>query len=44
MPYVPGAGAHGVIHVADVYHSGNVYANNVNIALWLSPGGTEAVT
>ncbi len=44
MPYVPGAGAHGVVHVADVYHSGNVYANNVNIALWLSPGGTDAVT
>lgn len=44
MPYVPGAGAHGVVHVADVYHSGNVYANNVNIALWLSPGGTDAIS
>jgi hypothetical protein len=44
MPYVPGAGVHGVVHVADVYNSGNVYANNVNIALWLSPGGTDAVT
>jgi hypothetical protein len=44
MPYVPGAGVHGVVHVADVYHSGNVYANNVNVALWLSPGGTDAVT
>ena len=26
--------------VDDVYHSGNVYANNVPIALWLSPGAS----
>ncbi len=42
MPYVPGAGAHGVTHVADVYNSPNVYANNVLIALWQSQGGTGA--
>lgn len=40
MPYVPGATAHGVVHVADVYNSPNVYANNVLIALWQPPGGT----
>ena len=40
MPYVPGARVHGVVHVADVYHSGNVYANNVPIALWQSPGAS----
>ncbi len=38
MPYVQGARVHGVVHVADVYHSSNVYANNVPIALWLEPG------
>jgi hypothetical protein len=35
MPYIPGSG-----RISDVYHSGNVYANNVPIALWLSPGGS----
>ena len=40
MPYIPGGNNHGVVHVADVYHSGNVYANNVPIALWQSPGGS----
>ena len=35
MPYIPGGG-----RISDVYHSGNVYANNVPIALWLSPGGS----
>jgi hypothetical protein len=29
MPYIPGSGG-----IDDVYHSGNVYANNVPIALW----------
>jgi hypothetical protein len=29
MPYVPGGGK-----IEDVYHSGNVYVNNVPIALW----------
>jgi len=42
MPYVPGASAHGVRHVADVYNSPNVYANFVNIALWNNPQGSEA--
>jgi hypothetical protein len=42
MPYVPGAGVHGVVHVADVYRSGNVFANNVPVALWLSPGSSAA--
>jgi hypothetical protein len=42
MPYVPGAFAHGVRHIADVYRSGNVYANNVPVALWLSPGGSAS--
>lgn len=35
MPYIPGSG-----RLSDVYHSGNVYANNVPIALWNSPGGS----
>ena len=35
MPYIPGPG-----RLTDVYHSGNVYANNVPIALWQSPGGS----
>lgn len=38
MPYVPGARAHGVTHVADVYRSGNVFVNNVPVALWQPPG------
>jgi hypothetical protein len=42
MPYVIGAVAHGVKHVADVYHSTNVYANHVPVALWLDPEGSEA--
>jgi uncharacterized protein (TIGR02594 family) len=42
MPYVQGAGVHGVIHVADVYKSNNVYANNVQVALWQAPGTSEA--
>lgn len=40
MPYVQGGTAHGVVHVADVYRSPNVYANTVPIALWLSPGAS----
>jgi hypothetical protein len=35
MPYIPGTG-----RLTDVYHSGNVYANNVPIALWQSPGAS----
>jgi len=26
--------------ISDVYHSGNVYANNVAVALWLAPGAS----
>jgi hypothetical protein len=40
MPYVPGASSHGVVHVADVYHTGNVFINNVPVALWNSPGAS----
>lgn len=43
MPYVQGAKVHGVIHVADVYHSSNVFVNNVPVALWDEPGPTSAV-
>lgn len=41
MPYIPGSTAHGVVHVADVYSSNNVFVNNVPVALWLPPGGTS---
>ena len=37
MPYIPGLGG-----IDDVYHSGNVYANNVPIALW-QDGADSAV-
>ena len=43
MPYVPGGnqqGDSGLPSVLDVFHSGNVYANNVPIALWLPPGAS----
>jgi len=42
MPYIIGATAHGVKHIADVYHSETVFANFVNIALWNDPQGPEA--
>jgi hypothetical protein len=42
MPYVKGATVHGVVHVADVYNSPNVYANFVNVALWNDAQGAEA--
>lgn len=42
MPYVQGAKVHGVVHVADVFHSGNVFVNHVPVALWLDPEGSEA--
>lgn len=35
MPYKPG-----VPGIEDVYNSPNVFANNVEIALWLAPAGT----
>lgn len=42
MPYVKGAVVHGVTHVADVYHSNNVFVNFVEVALWNDPQGPEA--
>jgi hypothetical protein len=42
MPYVPGKRVHGVVHVKDLYYSPNVYANNVNIALWEEAADTAA--
>jgi len=41
MPYVPGGtsqGNSGLVEVSDVYHSPNVFANNVAMALWQTPG------
>jgi len=37
MPYIPGTG-----RLSDVYHSGNVFANGVQIALWLPPENSDA--
>ena len=37
MPYVPGKGT-----LDDVYHSPNVYINQVPVALWLGPGESAA--
>jgi hypothetical protein len=37
MPYISGTG-----RISDVFHSPNVYANYVNIALWNNPQGSEA--
>lgn len=44
MPYIVGAVEHGVKHIADVYHSPNVFANFVPVALHLDPQGSEAAT
>lgn len=44
MPYVQGARVHGVVHVADVFHSSNVFVNHVPVALWLDPEGSEAAS
>lgn len=44
MPYVIGPIVHGVKHVADVFHSDNVFVNHVPVALWLDPQGSEAAT
>ena len=41
MPYKPGAVAHGVTHIADVYNSPTVFVNNVSVALW-QPAGESA--
>jgi len=43
MPYVPGGGSQGnsgLDAVEDVYHSPNVFANYIPIALWNDPAGT----
>ena len=43
MPYVPGGGPQataGSVEVVDVYHSPNVFANFIPIALWDNPAGT----
>jgi hypothetical protein len=37
MPYIPGNG-----RIEDVFHSGSVYANGVQIALWLIPTGGDS--
>jgi hypothetical protein len=37
MPYIPGSG-----RLTDVFHSENVFANFVPIALWQDPQGAEA--
>ena len=43
MPYVRGGTSQGDSNqpeIIDVYHSNNVYANSVAIALWQPPGAT----
>ena len=43
MPYIVGGGAQadsGLAAVADVYHSPNVFANFIPLALWDNPAGT----
>ena len=45
MPYVQGGtsqGNSGAPEVQDVYHSPSVFANNVPIALWQTPGQSAA--
>ena len=37
MPYIPGTG-----RLTDIYNSGNVFANGVQIALWLPPGNSDS--
>ena len=37
MPYISGSGG-----ISDVYRSGNVFANNVPVALWLPPGASAS--
>jgi hypothetical protein len=47
MPYIKGGGAQknsGLPAVSDVYHSDNVYANFVPVALWQDPQGSEAAS
>jgi len=40
--YVPGANVHGVIHVADVYQSPNVFVNSVPVVTYGPPGASAA--
>lgn len=42
MPFEVLGTYHGVKHIKDVYHSDNVYANFVPVALWQDPQGPEA--
>ena len=47
MPYVQGGtsqGKSGLPEVRDVYHSGNVYINNVAVALWQPPGESASAS
>lgn len=47
MPYIKGGGAQknsGLPAVSDVFHSDNVYANFVPVALWQDPQGAEAAS
>ena len=37
MPYIPGSG-----RISDVYHSDNVFANFIPVALWNDANGPEA--
>ena len=45
MPYIQGGGDQkdsGLPSVKDVYHSSNVFVNNVAVALWQAPGNSSA--
>jgi len=45
MPYVPGSGSQrtsGLPSVQDLYYSGNVFVNNVQVALWNAPANADA--
>lgn len=47
MPYVPGGtsqGNSGLVEVADVYRSGNVFVNSVPVALWLAPSVSASIS
>jgi hypothetical protein len=41
MAYQPGAVVHGVTHIADVFKAGNVYVNNVKVAISGSASSNE---
>jgi hypothetical protein len=44
MAYQPGAVVHGVTHIADVFKAGNVYVNNVKVAISASPSSNAGFT